>query len=91
MNPDYKDIDTVPINVLLRDQIGRNLGLDEFEKISVTIDELFDLREDFEKKIEDLAQTWIYNLDNSASVGGSYLRDAVKRKIAIKTSVKDRS
>ena len=85
MNPDYKDIDTVPINILLRDQIGKSLKTTEIEKTDAIIDELIDSKKEYEKKIDDLAHRWVYNLDNSASIGGMYLRDLVKRKIAEKS------
>lgn len=82
MNPEYKKIDTVPINILLRNKIGRNISVQEIGNIRETAEELLNNGNSYRERIDELAHEYVYNLDNSASKGGEYLRETVKRIIA---------
>lgn len=84
MNPDYKKIDTVPINILLRDKLGRCLKLDQLEKIPEYADYLISHREEYSRSIDLLAHQYIYNLGKSAEIGADYIIKRIQEKVAKK-------
>ncbi len=73
MNPDYRDIDVVPFDLQVRDQIGITLEPDRAEQIPETAARL--LREEcFSKeRITALREKYLYNPGKAASVGADYL------------------
>ena len=79
-NPEYKRMEIVPLNILLRDKLGISLNLDELDKIQETVKYLFDHTEEYKKRIEELAQKYLYNLGCSAEIGAKYLIKAMKEK-----------
>ena len=81
MNPHYKDIDVVPINIWARNEIGKSLKTDELDKIKDTINELLKLKDKYNKKITKLVDEYVYNLGNSAEVGANYIIDVIQDKI----------
>lgn len=89
MNPDYKEIPTVPLNILLRDKLGKNLDLDELDKVFKTADYLLNNMESYKKEIENLAEEYLYNLGTSAEAGAKYLIETIKEKIARKGKKND--
>lgn len=89
MNPDYKEIPTVPLNILLRDKLGKNLDLNELDKVFETADYLLNNMESYKKEIENLAEEYLYNLGTSAEAGAKYLIETIKEKIARKGKKND--
>ena len=81
MNPHYKDIDVVPINIWARNEIGKSLKTDELDKIKDTINELLKSKDKYNKKITKLVDEYVYNLGNSAEVGANYIIDVIQDKI----------
>lgn len=81
MNPDYEKIDTVPLNIGLREKIGRSVNTDELDKLPEIIDYLMDNSELYYDKIGEILNESIYNLGDSASVGAKYIIDSIKQKI----------
>ena len=81
MNPNYKDIDIVPINIWSRNEIGKSLKTDELDKVKDTINELLKSKDKYNKKITKLVNEYVYNLGNSAEVGANYIIDVIQDKI----------
>lgn len=81
MNPEYQKIDTVPLNIDLRDKIGIDLDLDELEKLPETIDYLLRNSDAYYEKIGKIAEENVYNLGDSAPVGAKYIIESIKTKI----------
>ena len=81
MNPHYKDIDVVPINIWSRNEIGKSLKLDELDKIKDIINELLNSKEKYNKKITKLVNEYVYNLGNSAEVGANYIIKIIQDKV----------
>lgn len=81
MNPEYQKIDTVPLNILLREEIGCSLNLDELGQISDKVQELLDHRDDYYEKIGNFVQEYVYNHGTSAEVGAKYIIEEVQKKI----------
>lgn len=88
MNPEYQKIDVVPLNILLRDKLGKNLDLDKLNKISETVDYLLKHTDEYKIQIEKLAHEYIYNLDGSTEIAGDYIIEIIQKKIELKKEKK---
>ena len=84
MNPEYEKIPTVPLNILLRDQLGLNLDTTELSKTAETAEYLLSHTDEYHQKIDEIAHKYLYNLDHSKSVGADYIISAIQKKIAAK-------
>lgn len=84
MNPEYQKIETVPLNIHLRDKLGKSLDLDELDKTAEAVEHLLMHTEEYHEAIDKLAHEYIYNLGSSAEVGGKYLIKTIQDKVAKK-------
>ena len=81
MNPEYKNIDIVPINVEIRDILGCQISADELDKVPEMIDNLLGNLDKFEKQIIAYEEDQIYNIGSSAEVGGKYIVESLKERM----------
>lgn len=81
MNPEYQKIDTVPLNIELRDVIGRSIDLDKLDTLPETIDYLFANKDAYYDKIGEILKENVYNIGNSSAVGAGYIIQSIKTKI----------
>ncbi len=84
MNPEYQKIDTIPLNILLRDKLGKSLKLDQLNEVSKTVDYLIGHRAEYSAQIEALTHEYIFNPGSSAEVGAKYIIGSLQEKIAKK-------
>lgn len=82
MNPEYQKIKEIPLNIALRDQLGKNLDLDSLDKTADTVSDLLEHSNEYQIQIDQLAHEYIYNLGSSAEVGAGYMIQAIQDKIA---------
>lgn len=82
MNPDYQKIDTVPLNILLRNKLGKSLKPDEMNLVAETVAYLMAHQKQYEKQIDALVHEYIYNLGASVQVGATYIINSIQKKIA---------
>ncbi len=81
MNPDYKLIDTPPINFWIRDEVGKLIKTDELDKLDETIRDMLSRRDEYHDKIAALTERCVYNPGTSSEVGGKYIIEAVQKQI----------
>ena len=81
MNPEYQKIDTVPLNILLREEIGCSLNLDELNQLGDKVQMLLERKNDYYEKIRNFVQEYVYNHGTSAEIGAKYIVTAIQRKI----------
>lgn len=82
MNPEYKMIDTVPINIMLRNEIGKSIAM---EDANTTIDvarEMIANADSYSDKIEAFRNEYVYNLGHSAEISAKYIINQLKKKVA---------
>lgn len=84
MNPEYQRIDTVPLNIFLREEIGCSLDLDELDRILECVQTLLENSKDFFEKINSFVEEYVYNHKTSAEVGAKYIVSRIQKKIAEK-------
>lgn len=82
MNPDFEKIPTVPLNILLRDKLGKNLKPDEMDRVPETVADLLAHKEQYREQIDLLAHEYIFNLGCSAKVGADYIIKSLQSKVA---------
>lgn len=81
MNPEYQRIKEVPLNIRLRDSLGKSLDPDRLDGAAAVVDELLERSAEYHEKIDALAHMYLYNLDCAAEVGGAYIVEAIQAKI----------
>nr|MCR4655903.1 CDP-glycerol glycerophosphotransferase family protein [Lachnospiraceae bacterium] len=86
MNPDYAELDTVPLIIRLRDRIGISIDTDRIDETGNALSELISRKDEFRASIDSLAHEYLYNLDRSSEAGGRYIIEAVREKIMKKNN-----
>lgn len=81
MNPEYKKIDVIPINIFLREEIGCSLNLDELDKVGDTVQSLLLNAGKYYDKIGDIVNDCVYNLGHSSEVGAKYIISQLQKKV----------
>ena len=81
MNPEYQKIDTVPINIWMRDVIGDRLDPAKTEETESKVRNLLEQKDAYHDRIEKFVEEYVYNLGNSAEVGAKYIVQAVQEQI----------
>ena len=80
MNPEYQKIDTVPINITLREEIGASIDTDKLDTVADTVARLLSEKDAYYDKIGGFINEYVYNLGNSAEVGAKYMIESIKKK-----------
>lgn len=80
MNPDWEKIEEVPMNIALRNVIGRSLELTELDKVGETARMLLEESGKYSGDIEKTMNEYVYNIGNSARVGAKYIISAIQKK-----------
>lgn len=80
MNPEYQKIDTIPINIMLRNEIGKSLAMTEAGKTYEVAKDMIENSEKYYEKICDFANEYVYNLGNSAEVEAKYIIGQLQKK-----------
>lgn len=73
MNPDYKDINVVPLDIEVRDAMGISLNLDEINKVNESVSRLINDEKFSKENMAKLREKYLYNIGNSAMVGAVYI------------------
>ena len=84
MNPEWQKIDYPPLNITLRDQIGKNLDVDQLDQTVAVAEYLLQNADEYRQKIDELAHTYIYNLGSSAEMGARYIMKTIQKKVKMK-------
>ena len=72
-NPESRRIPHTPIEVSVRERIGRIVHPDQLDRIPEAIERIYADQDLFLEEIEAVRQAHVYNLDRSASVGARYI------------------
>ena len=81
MNPEYEKIGIEPVNIWMRNEIGRVLKLDEIERTSETVAQMLSIADEYKTRINQFVNEYVYNLGNSAEVGGKYIISQIQKAI----------
>ncbi|MDY4836568.1 MAG: YidC/Oxa1 family membrane protein insertase, partial [Lachnospiraceae bacterium] len=82
MNPEYKMIDTVPINITLRNEIGKSIAMEDAKSTIDVAREMIANADSYSDKIEAFRNEYVYNLGHSAEISAKYIINQLKKKVA---------
>ena len=69
----------MPMDIAVRDQIGKALDPDKLQDIVTVADDLIQNRDTYADRIKDARNQWIYSPGHSGEVGGRYIIQTVQR------------
>lgn len=81
MNPEYQTIDTVPINILVREEIGCSVDTDKLDTLREKVNDLINRSDEFYEKIGGFIDEYVYNLGHAGEVGAKYIYSVVEKQI----------
>ena len=87
MNAEWEKISSKPINIELRDRIGKSIETNELSDIIEKVEYLINHKEEYHEEINRLAYEYLYNLDDSSRVGGNYIINTIQKKIKGKNNL----
>lgn len=73
VNEDYKELETVPIDIELRDKVGISIEEDETAKLPEAVEELLYAEKFSKEAMKQLRDSYIYNVGNSGKIGAKYI------------------
>ena len=88
MNPEYQRIDTVPLNIWMRREIGMVVKPDHMEELPAAVETLLAQASQYKEKIGAFVDEYVYNPGTSAEVGARYLIGRIFRKAAFRLEEK---
>jgi YidC/Oxa1 family membrane protein insertase len=81
MNPNWENIDCVPVEITLRDRVGVSVDKDKLNTCDEIVGNLFDSAEDYEKIIDYVLHDHLYNIGAAGAAGADYILESlVNRK-----------
>ncbi|MBO4846328.1 MAG: membrane protein insertase YidC [Lachnospiraceae bacterium] len=73
MNPDYEEIDVVPFDIEIRNKIGISIDPKDCDKAAETAHRLLTESGFSKDSMRNIREQYLYNVGNSAEVGGRYI------------------
>ena len=73
INKDYDKIKITPIDIEIRNKIGKELELDNIKNIGKTAQALILNQESYKKKNMEMRNKYLFNVGNSGKVGAEYI------------------
>ncbi len=73
MNPDYEEIGVVPFDVEIRNKIGISISPEDCGRADETVKRLLSESDFSPETMKAVREKYLYNVGNSAAVGGNYL------------------
>lgn len=78
MNPDYKEINVVPFDIELRNQVGISVAVDKLDNLDKDVHRLLTEEVFSKESLKAVREKYLYNVGSSAKVGATYI---IKRLI----------
>ena len=73
VNPDYQELQTMPIDLVLRDKVGISLAPEELAQVASAVRSLLCDNRFSREAVAALRDTYIYNVGRSGEVGAQYI------------------
>lgn len=74
LNPDYKELSTVPIDIELRDKVGTSLELDKVgDEVVAAVNQLLEDKKFSKESMQKLKDEYLYNPGESGKIGAVYI------------------
>lgn len=79
VNRDYQKIKMVPFDISAREIIGRSVSKEQTKDIAPVVQELFENAGSYRQQIEELKQSYFYNLGSSGEAAADYIVGRLSR------------
>ena len=79
-NKDYKEIGIEPLELKLRDLIGKRFAPNEFDSLSDTIDKMLVSKAEYTDKIREIRIKYVANYGKSGEIAGKYIINKLIKK-----------
>lgn len=73
INKDYKKIKTKPFDITARNKVGKSISKEETKNIAKVVEDLLLNKESYAEQIDELKNSYFYNLGCSGEVGADYI------------------
>ena len=85
VNPDYQELETVPIDIELRDKVGISLEPDTIgAEVVAAVDRLLFDKQFSKESMQELKEKYLYHLGESGKVGAKYMIERLVERSARK-------
>ena len=88
MNPEWREIGVEPMEFLVRNKVGISLDVDKLAAINEVVISLLNSGQTYKKEIETFIKEYLYDVENSAKIGGEYLINRCNDIINLNNSYK---
>lgn len=75
MNEDYEELGITPIDIELRNKIGRSVDTDQLATLPQVVEELWNNNAFSRKSLEMIRNEYIYHIGHSGEIGAAYIMD----------------
>ena len=73
VNPNYKELSSVPVDIELRDKVGISLEETALEGLRPAVEKLLFDNQFSRDSLRQMKEEYIYNVGNSGKVGAEYI------------------
>lgn len=80
-NPHYAKVVEQPLNLTLRGKIGEQLEPGQAGQAGQVLERMLGHAAEYEQKIGELTDKYLYNMGHSGEIGGSYILKSLQQKI----------
>lgn len=80
LNPHYTEYPMEPLDITLRNQIGRSLEIPEAELAGTVVEEMLSQADFYHERIAEIRQELMPQFGRSAEIGGRYIMDQLIKK-----------
>lgn len=78
VNPQYDEIDVIPMDVKLRKVIGKSINKDEIGTILNIIEDLIDKQREYKQSNEKIRNEYLFNVGKTSEIAGQYVINKIK-------------
>lgn len=79
INKDYAKIDVEPVDITIRNKIGKSIEKEQIKEINTIINELILNQEKYKEQIIKAREKYLFNLGKSSKVGAEYIIKRIKK------------
>ena len=83
LNPDYMRLGLIPLDITLRDMIGKSLDIADIPNINAVISDMLINPSEFAVKIDECIEKYVYNVGSSGKVGGEYIIQSIANRAVL--------
>lgn len=75
LNKDYEELGIVPIDIEIRNKVGKSIDMDKLDTLPTVVEELLNSNAFSRESLAQIRDKYIYNVGNSGEVGAQYIME----------------